>query len=511
MEKSGREITFEEFYVKDQVLITGPKSQVDEVVATVSQELGLELVPARDGQMDFLRLPLGPAGDDSAQEEVRGCLAEHLKDILSDPSPCLEDQLGVYLYNIIRRQPTVAELGQVEVVANFINREGASRCVRSDPNWLIGYPYSVAGSPYSVAGSPYSVAGSPFADAGAAVGPDDFWEQWALERIGLVVHGKRNTQRCGQGVRVGVFDTSPFAEEGRPVPTVLGHPPLLTVVHPEVFERYVLPPPPPPQSVGAGPPPDPPDLSSHGLSVAGLVYAVAPHCDIYLFRVLDKYARGSLFVLCCALIDFMYGVISDQDAPNGGIISLSLGVPVPDGWQNTVGAGEIFALEIVLAIADCLGLTVVAAAGNHSAGKHPAEPAEVPARQPHVIGVMASNYNDDRSCFSNLGDLAAPGGEGFDCRPDEGECEGPWGHVTTPFEGSKCGLIGPVLRSEAFPMGFARWLGTSFATPLVSGMAALILEHHGGLPPANVLGEIQGHLTPGGLDIVGGIINVQGF
>lgn len=85
------------------------------------------------------------------------------------------------------------------------------------------------------------------------------------------------------------------------------------------------------------------------------------------------------------------------------------------------------------------------------------------------------------------------------------------GHVTTPFERSKYDLIGPVLQSEAFPMGFARWLGTSFATPRVSGMAALILEHHGGLLPANVLGEIQGHLTPGGLDIVGGIINMQGF
>ena len=133
----------------------------------------------------------------------------------------------------------------------------------------------------------------------------------------------------------------------------------------------------------------------------------------------------------------------------------------------------------MLALAHCLGLTVVAAAGNGSSGKHPALDAEFPASQPYAIGVMASNYKDDRSCFSNDGQVAAPGGDGIDrgTRQDE-KCQCPW--EVEGIERWKYGLIGPVLPDRQFPQGFARWIGTSFATPLVSGLAALVLHEGGG-------------------------------
>ena len=134
--------------------------------------------------------------------------------------------------------------------------------------------------------------------------------------------------------------------------------------------------------------------------MAGLVYAVAPQSDIYLYRVLDQYARGNLFVLCHAIIEFMVGVLSDQDALNGGIINLSLGLDLPDDWQDRAGSGSVFALDIVLALAHCLGLTVVAAAGNGSRGSALLA-SRVPASQSYALGVMASNYENDRSCFSN--------------------------------------------------------------------------------------------------------------
>ena len=75
------------------------------------------------------------------------------------------------------------------------------------------------------------------------------------------------------------------------------------------------------------------------------------------------------------------------------------------------------------------------------------------------------------------------------------KCQCPWEEVDSR-DRWKYGLIGPVLPDERFPEGFARWIGTSFATPLVSGMAALILEHHGGPSPAGVSGEILGHVNP---------------
>lgn len=494
MATTDKQRTFEDqFYVEDQVLITGPVREIGEVVAQVSDELGVDLKPAGDEKRDLWRLQWERAGD-----HMWGCL----EDILPDLSECLKGPLEMQLYSI-RQQ------GQVQAVVRSINRAGGSLCVRADPNYLVGYPYSAAGSPYSAAGSPYSAAGSPFTKHGGPVGPGDFWNQWALEKIGLSQNGRWNTRRGGQGVRVGVFDTSPFAAGGTPVPAGEGHPTLLTVVHPEVFEHFPVPPPPPAQSERGETPPDPPDLSAHGLSVAGLAYAVAPRSDIYLYRVLDKHARGNLFVLCCALIEFMDGVLSAQDAPNGGIINLSLGLPLPADWRTLVGTESVFALEIVLALAHCQGLTVVAAAGNASPGLDPAADAEFPASQSYTIGVMASNYDDDRSCFSNKGDLAAPGGDGYDCGREDEECKCPW--EIEEIERWRYGLIGPVLPCPQFPQGLARWIGTSFATPLVSGLAALILEHSGGLPQAGMRSEILDDAKPGGSEIVGGIINLPGY
>ena len=244
--------------------------------------------------------------------------------------------------------------------------------------------------------------------------------------------------------------------------------------------------------------------------MAGLVSAVAPHSDIYLYRVLDEYAQGNLYVLCCALVEFMNGVLSNPDALNGGIINLSLGLVLPPNWRSLVGTESVFALDIVLALAHCLGLTVVAAAGNESTRPGPAKPPEFPASQPYAIGVMASNYEDGRSCFSNRGEVAAPGGDGYDCEQEGDECMCPWKQVDAR-DWENYGLIAPVLPDDNFPKGFARWIGTSFATPLVSGMAALILQHHGGPPPAGVSGEILNHVNQGGAEIQGGIIDVQSY
>jgi hypothetical protein len=46
--------------------------------------------------------------------------------------------------------------------------------------------------------------------------------------------------------------------------------------------------------------------------------------------------------------------------------------------------------------------------------------------------------------------------------------------------------------------GYAYWIGTSFATPMVSGLSALVLETAGGTSPAGVAETIHCGATPGG-------------
>ena len=110
-----------------------------------------------------------------------------------------------------------------------------------------------------------------------------------------------------------------------------------------------------------------------------------------------------------------------------------------------------------------------------------------PAQYPSVIGVSASNALRQRSCFSNWGDIAAPGGDGgpgsdlakqdsdlldeyselkkLDCVPLSSICA----------DGCSQALIGLVHDQGAAGQGYgyAYWQGTSFSAPVVAGSAAL--------------------------------------
>jgi hypothetical protein len=384
--------------------------------------------------------------------------------------------------------------------------------VFADLNFVTGHPHIVAGSPHIVAGS-----GLGF----AAQAEESFRNQWAFKPppgIGLPTPDQPSgsVSPGGPAVRVGVFDTSPFETEGVwDIPWIT---PTLSLC-----VSHLLPP------IEILTP-----TADHGLFVAGLVHAVAPESEIHLIQVLDENALGDLNTLNTALDLFIRDRSAELGDPDyeipltNTVVNLSLGFPQPRrptdyGLEELSGLHEslmnalatrsipsqspwpygsdempVVSLETLLAAAEARGVVVVAAAGNESRPGQ-ALPAEVPAAYPSVIGVAASNKAGRRACFSNQGDVAAPGGDsdvvGVFCAK---ELEDICGR----------GIIGPVLITSPCS-GYACWAGTSFSAPMVSGLASLILEGQPGTSPAVVSETIRNNaVVPHNSDLQKGIIDV---
>ncbi len=299
-------------------------------------------------------------------------------------------------------------------------------------------------------------------------------DQWALgaDGINLRVDGARTISETGASTRVVLFDSSPFAESGRITMTanIDGLPTPLFAL--QTTERL-------PQSSFANS-----AFPDHGIFVAGLIHAVAPAAQLELVRVLgNDDGRGTLADLLAALQEFYdrNGDASTLDL-HGTVMNLSVGVhhPLPATFPS-LAPTDTFGLPIeVLSLKQLLrygydhGAVIVAAAGNDFAfGADDSPWSETPAAYDFVIGVGGSANSGSRSCFSNNGDLFAPAGDG-----DSG-CSGPPAERcrVTPTD-----CIASVLHDDqgATNAGFGYWVGSSFAAPQVSGLAALALDALGG-------------------------------
>jgi serine protease len=188
----------------------------------------------------------------------------------------------------------------------------------------------------------------------------------------------------------------------------------------------------------------------HGTHVAGIstaatnnnvgVASLGYNCKFMSVKCSPNSSNGD--VITNAQDGVFYAMQAGAD-----IISMSYG-----------GSGGALVSELILNQAYASGIVLIAAAGNDNTNTQ-----HFPAAYSNVIAVGATDQNDAKASFSNYGnwvDVMAPGVSIYSTLTENGNT---YGNLS----------------------------GTSMATPLVAGLAALVLSHEPGLTPTQVKTKIQ--------------------
>ena len=265
----------------------------------------------------------------------------------------------------------------------------------------------------------------------------DYQAQWAPQQLGLE---RAHRETTGQGVKVAVIDTG----------VDYAHPALAGRLLPGI--DYVD------NDNDPSERGDPSQLAfGHGTHVAGIVALAAPGATILPLRVLDPQGRGNIWAVAEALL---YAADPDGNPATpdqAQVINLSLGTTSPTKLLDKV-------VELVTCSDDdddededddsdpgfdgdrerCNvqhGSVVVAAAGNGGSSGEVQFPAG--ERAEGALAVAANTKGSRIASFSN---------------------RGPWVQIAAPGVGITSAVPGG---------GYGVWNGTSMATPLVAGIAAL--------------------------------------
>lgn len=218
-------------------------------------------------------------------------------------------------------------------------------------------------------------------------------------------------------------------------------------------------------------------VPNHGTMVAGIVgsktFGVAKKAKLIVVRAIDCAGQSNSTALAAAIDNI---IANGPPAPNGrrGVINLSLVL--------TGTADQNAELENAVTRAINAGFVVVAAAGNGNG----LACSNSPGKMPSVITVAASNQADARATAIASSDPAL-------LPPQPASAVGSCVKIWAPGQNIKGPRIGDY--ANANPLV---WGGTSFATPHVSGAAAILLSR--GIAPANVLSQLQADATLGALN-----------
>lgn len=471
-------------YLDNQVIVRGPM----EDVTTFAGEQGLTLLEGCD--LSYLNTRDNP--NQNLTEQQRKSLVMQLYEIPDDSNLTVEGVIG----QIEEEYPTI------KADPNYLTRlsdQTRDPCIRPmDGGGTGGGPY---GDPYIPDPEKTNPATGINEVEQARL---DFMNQWAFGPDGIDLPISSNF--TGRGVRVAVFDTSPYRNR---LPFLR----WIRIAQPSSMWLLGW------DATG------PTTVSNHGLFVAGLIHRIAPYSTIHMVQVLDNNGCGQLWVLNKALEDYTSRISRWSGNLNRTVINMSLGIKMEDSQNRD----DLDALQAAIDDAYDRGAVIIAAAGNDSPGIDEdgntvvdPMPMQYPAKYSNVIGVAATNKDRLRSCYSNNGDVAAPGGDGrFTVTNDDGtteeKCEPradtwnqPLGLNSFPVCASNapgnCPYIMISLAQTRNGLQYIYWSGTSFATPLVSGLAALIYQ--GSNSPDEVRDQIIDGAQSADSDLGAGIIDI---
>lgn len=250
-------------------------------------------------------------------------------------------------------------------------------------------------------------------------------------------------------------------------------------------------------------------MPDHGLFVAGIINSIAPEATLHLFKAFTPYGSASTETIAQGVLQILQMFRKPEEKNNWRplIINCSFGLNIDDSSHLPAEIqGMITLFQEIFNQLTNQDVIVVAAAGNYI-GRAGRPPANYPAAFEEVIGVGAlskefplANGLYQAASYSNLADR--PPDTGFMVFGGEpGPNQGVLGVYTSEFpvyvEGCLSflwriftgrgldgwagpGYLPPIppaltldrIRYKPNKTGWAWWAGTSFATPIISGILA---------------------------------------
>ena len=329
--------------------------------------------------------------------------------VITSPTPCLDNQ-QIHLYPIMDGQKVAAYIDMVKEMTTTITAEPNRFIVGSSQDYIAGSP----GGPLRPQAVPW-----PISEPGGS----------------------------GENVRILIFDTVPFTiaagqtiqESYKNIPLTASYPFPLPIDLPEGGQS----------------------AAAHGTFVASAAMDMTPDAEYHLIKVLNNEALGEEFTFFLAAEQAIEASLAVSQSLAGVVMNYSFVSELTPTLSTP-------AMSAFLSSVHDLNITQVAASGNNSANASTPFPMRYPAQHETVLGITAVTWDANYlSCFANQGELAVWAGG---TRRGLGSCN-PTVIATQCASGAHpeyC-VIGWDPNS---PTNYAYGLGTSFAAPLIAGLAA---------------------------------------